>query len=81
MGPVWFEVRLSLCSQESRVVTFQSIRNSITQATEAISILTIHNVNINDSGYYTCSANGVERSLERSTLVIVHGKVQGMKPV
>ncbi|XP_026796479.1 vascular endothelial growth factor receptor 3 isoform X3 [Pangasianodon hypophthalmus] len=60
--------------KENRVVSFQSIRNSITQATEATSVLTIHNVNINDSGYYTCSANGVERSLELSTLVIVHEK-------
>lgn len=75
MRPVWCEVRLSLCSQENRVVSLQSIRNSITQATEATSILTIHNVNINDSGFYTCSANGVERSLEHSTLVIVHGKL------
>ncbi|XP_058252672.1 vascular endothelial growth factor receptor 3 isoform X2 [Hemibagrus wyckioides] len=60
--------------KENRVVNFQSIRNSITQATEATSILTIQNVNINDSGYYTCSANGMERSLEQSTLVIVHEK-------
>ncbi|TST60378.1 Vascular endothelial growth factor receptor 3 [Bagarius yarrelli] len=60
--------------KENRQVSFQSIRNSITQATEATSILTINNVNINDSGYYTCSASGMERSLEQSTLVIVHEK-------
>lgn len=63
------------------MVNFQSIRNSITQATEATSILTIQNVNINDSGNYTCSANGMERSLKQSMLVIVHGKVERMNSV
>ncbi|KAM9470494.1 vascular endothelial growth factor receptor 3 [Clarias gariepinus] len=60
--------------KENRLVHFQPFRNSITQATEATNVLTIQNVNINDSGSYTCSANSVKRSLEQSTLVIVHEK-------
>uniref|UniRef100_A0A4W4F3F1 Vascular endothelial growth factor receptor 3 n=1 Tax=Electrophorus electricus TaxID=8005 RepID=A0A4W4F3F1_ELEEL len=55
-----------------RVVNFQPMRNKLAHATEAISTLTIRNVNMNDSGFYTCSANSVDRSLARSTLIIVH---------
>uniref|UniRef100_A0A8B9J7F8 Vascular endothelial growth factor receptor 3 n=1 Tax=Astyanax mexicanus TaxID=7994 RepID=A0A8B9J7F8_ASTMX len=46
--------------------------NQRDMTTEATSILTIPNVNINDSGVYTCFANSVENSLERSMLVIVY---------
>uniref|UniRef100_A0A4W4F4T7 Vascular endothelial growth factor receptor 3 n=1 Tax=Electrophorus electricus TaxID=8005 RepID=A0A4W4F4T7_ELEEL len=58
--------------KENRVVNFQPMRNKLAHATEAISTLTIRNVNMNDSGFYTCSANSVDRSLARSTLIIVH---------
>ncbi|KAF7707139.1 vascular endothelial growth factor receptor 3 isoform X2 [Silurus meridionalis] len=60
--------------KENSVATFQSIRNSITKGTQATSILTLQNSNIKDSGYYTCSANGVKKRLEKNTLVIVHEK-------
>ncbi|XP_076878856.1 vascular endothelial growth factor receptor 3 isoform X2 [Brachyhypopomus gauderio] len=58
--------------KENRAVNIQSVRNIMTQGTEAVSILTMHSVNTTDSGFYTCSANSVDRSLERSTLIIVH---------
>ncbi|XP_062855741.1 vascular endothelial growth factor receptor 3 [Trichomycterus rosablanca] len=60
--------------KDDRVVSLQPVRNMLEQVKEATSVLTIRNVNINDSGFYTCSANSVERSMERSTLVIVHEK-------
>ncbi|XP_072519096.1 vascular endothelial growth factor receptor 3 isoform X2 [Salminus brasiliensis] len=58
--------------KEKRMVRVQPVRQIMDQATEATSILTIHNANVNDSGVYTCFANSVEMSLERSILVIVY---------
>ncbi|XP_007240771.3 vascular endothelial growth factor receptor 3 isoform X1 [Astyanax mexicanus] len=58
--------------KDNRVISVQPVRQIMDQATEATSILTIPNVNINDSGVYTCFANSVENSLERSMLVIVY---------
>ncbi|KAL6479974.1 hypothetical protein MHYP_G00110070 [Metynnis hypsauchen] len=60
--------------KENRIVSLFSVRQIMYQATEATSILTIRNVNVNDSGFYTCSANSMETSLERFMLVIVHEK-------
>uniref|UniRef100_A0A4W4F6C2 Vascular endothelial growth factor receptor 3 n=1 Tax=Electrophorus electricus TaxID=8005 RepID=A0A4W4F6C2_ELEEL len=66
------EFKWAYPGQKNRVVNFQPMRNKLAHATEAISTLTIRNVNMNDSGFYTCSANSVDRSLARSTLIIVH---------
>uniref|UniRef100_A0A671SHG8 Vascular endothelial growth factor receptor 3 n=1 Tax=Sinocyclocheilus anshuiensis TaxID=1608454 RepID=A0A671SHG8_9TELE len=43
-------------------------------STEASSILTIRNVRVDDSGYYTCSASSVEVKRELTTVVLVHEK-------
>uniref|UniRef100_A0A673FFD7 Vascular endothelial growth factor receptor 3 n=1 Tax=Sinocyclocheilus rhinocerous TaxID=307959 RepID=A0A673FFD7_9TELE len=43
-------------------------------STEASSILTIRNVHVDDSGYYTCSASSVEVKRELTTVVLVHEK-------
>uniref|UniRef100_A0A8C1MZY1 Vascular endothelial growth factor receptor 3 n=1 Tax=Cyprinus carpio TaxID=7962 RepID=A0A8C1MZY1_CYPCA len=46
----------------------------ITRATEVSSILTIRSVNVDDSGYYTCSAISVEGKQKQHTVVLVHEK-------
>uniref|UniRef100_A0A8C1FA76 Vascular endothelial growth factor receptor 3 n=1 Tax=Cyprinus carpio carpio TaxID=630221 RepID=A0A8C1FA76_CYPCA len=43
-------------------------------ATEVSSILTIRSVNVDDSGYYTCSAISVEGKQKQHTVVLVHEK-------
>uniref|UniRef100_A0A672JWG4 Vascular endothelial growth factor receptor 3 n=1 Tax=Sinocyclocheilus grahami TaxID=75366 RepID=A0A672JWG4_SINGR len=43
-------------------------------STEASSTLTIRNVHVDDSGYYTCSASSVEVKRELTTVVLVHEK-------
>ncbi|XP_051505452.1 vascular endothelial growth factor receptor 3-like isoform X3 [Myxocyprinus asiaticus] len=60
--------------KENRVANFQPVRNILDKATEVSSILTIRNVNVEDSGFYTCSAGSVERKRDLTTLVIVHEK-------
>uniref|UniRef100_A0AAR2K4C3 Vascular endothelial growth factor receptor 3 n=1 Tax=Pygocentrus nattereri TaxID=42514 RepID=A0AAR2K4C3_PYGNA len=68
------EFKWAYPGQKNRKVSLYSVRQIMYQATEATSILTIRNVNVNDSGFYTCSANSMETSLERFMLVIVHEK-------
>lgn len=65
---------MALCRQENRLASFQSVRNSLDKAAEASSILTIRNVHVDDSGYYTCSARSVEAKRELITVVLVHGR-------
>uniref|UniRef100_A0A8C1KJU8 Vascular endothelial growth factor receptor 3 n=1 Tax=Cyprinus carpio TaxID=7962 RepID=A0A8C1KJU8_CYPCA len=60
--------------QKNRLASFQSVRNSLDKAAEASSILTIRNVHVDDSGYYTCSARSVEAKRELITVVLVHEK-------
>uniref|UniRef100_A0A8C2HJ90 Vascular endothelial growth factor receptor 3 n=1 Tax=Cyprinus carpio TaxID=7962 RepID=A0A8C2HJ90_CYPCA len=60
--------------KENRLASFQSVRNSLDKAAEASSILTIRNVHVDDSGYYTCSARSVEAKRELITVVLVHEK-------
>uniref|UniRef100_A0A8C2J5J4 Vascular endothelial growth factor receptor 3 n=1 Tax=Cyprinus carpio TaxID=7962 RepID=A0A8C2J5J4_CYPCA len=43
-------------------------------STEVSSILTIRSVNVDDSGYYTCSAISVEGKQKQHTVVLVHEK-------
>uniref|UniRef100_A0A673JLE2 Vascular endothelial growth factor receptor 3 n=1 Tax=Sinocyclocheilus rhinocerous TaxID=307959 RepID=A0A673JLE2_9TELE len=59
--------------QKNRLASFQSVRNILDKATEVSSILTIRSVNVDDSGYYTCSASSVEVKQEFTT-VLVHEK-------
>ncbi|KAL4649213.1 vascular endothelial growth factor receptor 3 isoform X1 [Arapaima gigas] len=58
----------------NRTVAFNSERTVLTHSTEVSSILTIYNVNVTDMGSYTCFANSLAESVERSTQVIVHEK-------
>uniref|UniRef100_A0A672JW67 Vascular endothelial growth factor receptor 3 n=1 Tax=Sinocyclocheilus grahami TaxID=75366 RepID=A0A672JW67_SINGR len=56
------------------ITSFQFVRNTLDKATEASSTLTIRNVHVDDSGYYTCSASSVEVKRELTTVVLVHEK-------
>lgn len=60
--------------KENRLASFQPVRNVLDKATEASSILTIRNVHVDDTGYYTCSAVSVEKTRHLTTAVIVHEK-------
>ncbi|XP_056124917.1 vascular endothelial growth factor receptor 3 isoform X1 [Rhinichthys klamathensis goyatoka] len=60
--------------KENRPASFQPVRNILSDATEASSILTIPSVRVDDSGYYTCSASTVEKTRHLTTVVIVHEK-------
>uniref|UniRef100_A0A8C1XIM1 Vascular endothelial growth factor receptor 3 n=1 Tax=Cyprinus carpio TaxID=7962 RepID=A0A8C1XIM1_CYPCA len=57
-----------------KLASFQSVRNILDRATEVSSILTIRSVNVDDSGYYTCSAISVEGKQKQHTVVLVHEK-------
>uniref|UniRef100_A0A8C1N022 Vascular endothelial growth factor receptor 3 n=1 Tax=Cyprinus carpio TaxID=7962 RepID=A0A8C1N022_CYPCA len=60
--------------KENKLASFQSVRNILDRATEVSSILTIRSVNVDDSGYYTCSAISVEGKQKQHTVVLVHEK-------
>ncbi|XP_073677300.1 vascular endothelial growth factor receptor 3-like [Garra rufa] len=60
--------------KENRLTSVQYVRNILDKGTETSSILTIRNVNVDDSGYYTCSASSVEVKRELTTVVLVHEK-------
>ncbi|XP_051514996.1 vascular endothelial growth factor receptor 3 isoform X3 [Myxocyprinus asiaticus] len=58
----------------NRVASLQPVRNILDKATEVSSILTIRDVHVKDSGFYTCFAGSMEIKRELTTLVIVHEK-------
>ncbi|XP_031442663.1 vascular endothelial growth factor receptor 3 isoform X2 [Clupea harengus] len=60
--------------QVNQTVSPQYSRNSLAQATEATSIFTIRDVNVRDTGTYTCTAQSMDDLVTRSTVVIVHEK-------
>uniref|UniRef100_A0AAQ5YHH2 Vascular endothelial growth factor receptor 3 n=1 Tax=Amphiprion ocellaris TaxID=80972 RepID=A0AAQ5YHH2_AMPOC len=47
-------------------------REALAQATEAVSILTIHSVNVTDTGPYSCNVTSTDTTLTHQTQVIVH---------
>ncbi|XP_074530633.1 vascular endothelial growth factor receptor 3 isoform X2 [Halichoeres trimaculatus] len=57
----------------SRVDT-RSHREALSRATEAVSILTIHSVNVTDTGPYSCSVTSTETTLSQLTQVMVYEK-------
>ncbi|KAI7801265.1 vascular endothelial growth factor receptor 3 isoform X1 [Triplophysa rosa] len=60
--------------KEKRLASFQPVRNVLEKNTMVSSILTIRNVHVGDTGYYTCSAGSVEITRDLTTVVIVHEK-------
>lgn len=55
-------------------VDLRSHRDALSHATEAASILTIHAVNVTDTGPYTCNVTTTDTTLTQQTQVIVHEK-------
>uniref|UniRef100_A0A4W6DFU1 Vascular endothelial growth factor receptor 3 n=1 Tax=Lates calcarifer TaxID=8187 RepID=A0A4W6DFU1_LATCA len=51
-------------------------REALSHATEAVSILTIHSVNVTDTGSYICNVTSTATTQIQQTQVIVHGKHQ-----
>ncbi|XP_022607431.1 vascular endothelial growth factor receptor 3 [Seriola dumerili] len=49
-------------------------REALSHATEAVSILTIHSVNVTDSGTYYCNVTSTDRTQTQQTQVIVHDR-------
>lgn len=51
-------------------------REALSHATEAVSILTIHSVNVTDTGPYSCNVTSIDTTQIQQTQVIVYGKHQ-----
>lgn len=49
-------------------------REALSHATKAVSILTIHSVNVTDTGPYICNVTSMETTQIQQTQVIVYGK-------
>lgn len=53
----------------------KTYREALYHATEAVSILTIHSVNVSDTGPYICNVTSMDTTETQQTQVIVHGKL------
>ncbi|CAJ1058113.1 vascular endothelial growth factor receptor 3 isoform X1 [Xyrichtys novacula] len=60
--------------QTNSQVDFRPYREALSHATEAASILTIHSVNVTDTGAYSCNVTSMETTLTQQTQVIVYEK-------
>uniref|UniRef100_A0A3B3WHN3 Platelet-derived growth factor receptor-like protein n=1 Tax=Poecilia mexicana TaxID=48701 RepID=A0A3B3WHN3_9TELE len=49
-------------------------REALSHATEAVQVLTIHYVNVTDTGPYVCTVTSMERTEILQTQVVVHGE-------
>lgn len=60
--------------QTNDLVQITTLRESLSQATMASSALTIHSVNVTDTGRYSCNVTGLDGTYTQQTQVVVHGK-------
>uniref|UniRef100_UPI0037E9366A vascular endothelial growth factor receptor 3 isoform X2 n=1 Tax=Semicossyphus pulcher TaxID=241346 RepID=UPI0037E9366A len=60
--------------QTNSRVDMKPYREALSHATEAVSILTIHSVNVTDTGPYSCNVTSMETTLTQQTQVIVYEK-------
>uniref|UniRef100_A0A672IUW6 Vascular endothelial growth factor receptor 3 n=1 Tax=Salarias fasciatus TaxID=181472 RepID=A0A672IUW6_SALFA len=58
--------------QTNSWVEMKPLREARSHATEAVSILTIHSVNVTDSGPYICNVTSTDTTLTQQTQVMVH---------
>ncbi|XP_039976733.1 vascular endothelial growth factor receptor 3 isoform X2 [Xiphias gladius] len=58
--------------QTNSWVETKPYREALSHATEAVSILTIHSVNVTDTGPYTCNVTSMDTTQTQQTQVIVH---------
>lgn len=63
-----------LPDQTNSLVDLKPHREILSQATEAASILTIHRVNVTDSGRYSCNVTSIDTTQSQQTRVIVYGE-------
>lgn len=78
MAPVNRKLNFSTISshQTNSLVEMKSYREALSHATEAVSILTIHSVNVTDTGTYSCNVTSMDTTQTQQTQVIVYGKHQ-----
>lgn len=62
--------------QTNSWVDTKPYREALSHATEAVSILTIHSVNVTDTGPYSCNVTSIDTTQIQQTQVIVYGKHQ-----
>ncbi|KAM9310211.1 LOW QUALITY PROTEIN: vascular endothelial growth factor receptor 3 [Pholidichthys leucotaenia] len=65
------DIQWSYPGKQSWVKT-EPYREALSHATEAVSILKIHSVNVTDSGMYTCNVTSMDATQTQQTQVIVH---------
>uniref|UniRef100_A0A3Q4HQ08 Vascular endothelial growth factor receptor 3 n=1 Tax=Neolamprologus brichardi TaxID=32507 RepID=A0A3Q4HQ08_NEOBR len=58
--------------QTNDLVQVTTLRESLSQATTASSALTIHSVNVTDTGRYTCNVTSMDGTYTQQTQVVVH---------
>uniref|UniRef100_A0A669F0K3 Vascular endothelial growth factor receptor 3 n=1 Tax=Oreochromis niloticus TaxID=8128 RepID=A0A669F0K3_ORENI len=58
--------------QTNDLVQITTLRESLSQATMASSALTIHSVNVTDTGRYSCNVTGLDGTYTQQTQVVVH---------
>lgn len=72
---IWtFGTRFPSPGQTNSLVDIKTHREALSQATEAVSILTIHRVNVTDTGLYCCNVTSIGTRQSQQTQVIVYGK-------
>lgn len=69
-----FGTRFPSPGQTNSLVDIKTQREALSQATEAVSILTIHRVNVTDTGLYCCNVTSIGTRQSQQTQVIVYGK-------
>lgn len=62
--------------QTNNWVDIKTQREALLHVTEAVSILTIHSVNVTDTGPYICNVTSIDTTLTQQTQVIVYGKLR-----
>lgn len=71
-----FDFRTVSSHQTNSCVDIKPLREALSHATEAVSILTIHSVNVSDTGPYSCNVTSMDTTHTQQTQVIVYGKHQ-----
>lgn len=60
--------------QTNSCVETKPYRETLSHATEVASILTIHKVNVNDTGSYSCNVSSTDMTKTQQTQVLVYGE-------
>uniref|UniRef100_A0A7N8XCV6 Vascular endothelial growth factor receptor 3 n=1 Tax=Mastacembelus armatus TaxID=205130 RepID=A0A7N8XCV6_9TELE len=70
----WLYPGKQVCNRSGWLVETKSHRAALDNVTEAVNILTIHSVNVTDTGPYFCKVIGMVKTITQKTQVIVHEK-------